>query len=115
MSAYAIYAAITLIMLSTDLARPLINAFAMPMQVLNLENLGHIAYIPDLSYIYSSALAHFCVEIIILLSGLLCRNYKEKEILARVEYRSTAFRMNRKRILRRHIPAMGGDKIVPIK
>lgn len=115
MCAYAIYAAITLIMLSTDLARPLINAFAMPMQVLNLENLGNIAYIPDLSYIYSSALAHFCVEIIILLSGLLCRNYKEKEVIARVEYRSVAFRMNRKRILRRHIPNLNEELIKPIK
>ncbi len=113
--AYAIYAAISLIVLSTDLTRPLINAFAMPMQVLNLENLGNISYIPDLSYIYSSALAHFCVAIIILLSGLLCRNYKEKEVLARVEYRSMAFRMNRKRILRRHIPNVDSAKIVPIE
>ena len=113
--AYAIYAAISLIVLSTDLTRPLINAFAMPMQVLNLENLGNISYIPDLSYIYSSALAHFCVAIIILLSGILCRNYKEKEVLARVEYRSAAFRMNRKRILRRHIPNVDSAKIVPIK
>ena len=113
--AYAIYAAISLIALSTDLTRPLINAFAMPMQVLHLENLGNISYIPDLSYIYSSALAHLCVALIILLSGLLCRNYKEKEMLERVEYRSTAFRMNRKRILRRHIPNIDSAKIAPIK
>lgn len=115
MVSYAIYAAISLIILSMTEVRPFINAVAMPMQVLNLENLGDIAYLPDLSYIYSSALAHFFVEIIILLSGLLCRNYKEKEMLSRIEYRSAAFRMNRKRILRRHIPNMNADRIVPIK
>ncbi|MBQ3022402.1 MAG: hypothetical protein IJD91_03655 [Clostridia bacterium] len=114
-ASYAIYAAISLILLSMTAVRPYINTVAMPMQVLSLENLGDISYIPDLSYIYSSALAHFFVEIVILLSGLLCRNFKEKEVAARVEYRTTAFRMSRKRILRRHIPNMDMAKIKPLR
>ena len=92
------------------------NMVAMPMQVLSLDNLGDIStYIPDLSYIYSSALAHFFVEVIILLSGLMCRNYKEKELAARIEYRTNAFRMSRKRILRRHIPNMEKMNINPLR
>ena len=115
MAAYAIYAAISLILLSLSAVRPYINAVAMPMQVLSLENLGNISYIPDLSYIYLSALAHFFVEIIIWLSGMMCRNFKEREIEARVEYRSTAFRMSRKRILRRHIQNIDAINIIPIR
>ncbi len=113
---YSIYAAISLILLSMDFVRPYVNMVAMPMQVLSLDNLGEIAdALPDLSYIYSSALAHFAVALIILLSGLLCRDYKRKELEARVEYRTNAFRMSRKRILRRHISNMDAAKINPLK
>ena len=113
---YAIYAAISLIMLSMDFTLPYINMVAMPMQVLSLDNLGEIANaLPDLSYIYSSAVAHLAVELILLLSGLLCRDFKRKELEARVEYRTNAFRISRKRILRRHIPNMDAVRINPLK
>ncbi len=116
MASYVIYAAITLILLSIDVVRPYVNMVAMPMQVLSLENLGEIStYIPDLSYIYSSAFAHFFVVVIIFLSGLMCRDFKKKEFAARVEYRTNAFRMSRKRILRRHIPSMEKTNINPLR
>lgn len=113
--AYAIYSAITLILLSTSVTRPFINLVAMPMQVLNLKNLADSVYIHNLSYIYSSALAHLLVEIIIFFSGLSCRDFKRKELAARIEYRSAAFRMSRKRILRRHIPEMESTRIMPLQ
>lgn len=113
---YAIYAAISLILLSMESVRPYINMVAMPMQVLSLENLGEIANaLPDLSHIYSSAVAHLAVELILLLSGLLCRDFKRKELEARVEYRTNAFRISRKRILRRHIPNMDAVRIKPLR
>lgn len=112
--AYAIYAAITLILLSIPLGRHYINAVAMPMQVSNLKNLADNIHIHNLSYIYSSALAHLLVEIIIFFSGLSCRNFKRKELEARIEYRTAAFRMSRKRILRRHIPKMEAVRIKPL-
>lgn len=113
---YAIYAAISLILLSMAFVRPYINMVAMPMQVLSLDNLGEISKaLPDLSHIYSSAIAHLAVELILLLSGLLCRDFKRKELEARVEYRTNAFRISRKRILRRHIPNMDAVRINPLK
>lgn len=116
MAAYVIYAAIALILLSLDGVRHYINMIAMPMQVLSFDNLGEIAKaIPDLSYIYSSAVAHLMVELIILLSGVLCRDFKRKEFEARVEYRTKAFRMSRKRILRRRIPNMESASIIPLR
>ncbi len=116
MASYVIYAAMSLILLSMSEVRPYINMVAMPMQVLSLENLGEIARaVPDISYIYSSALAHLVVELILLLSGILCRDFKRKELEARVEYRTNAFRISRKRILRRHISNMDAAPINPLK
>ena len=40
---------------------------------------------------------------------------KRKEFEARVEYRTKAFRMSRKRILRRRIPNMESASIVPLR
>lgn len=113
--AYAIYAAITLILLSNTSFRLFINAIAMPMQVLSIHNLADIVNISSLSYIYSSALAHLFVEIVLLFSGLSCCSFKKKELEARIEYRSAAFRMSRKRILRRHIPKMDSARIKPLQ
>lgn len=110
MCAYAIFAAISLIWLSVSDIRNFIYAVAMPMQLFNLEYLSGVEYMENISYIYSSALVHLCIEVIILVSGMLCRNFKQKELEARIEYRSKAFRMSRKRILRRHIPKMGGTQ-----
>lgn len=115
MIAYAIYAAITLLLLSMSSARTFIHAIAMPMQVLNIHSLSTVNDALNLSYIYSSALAHLVVEIVILFSGLLCRDFKTKELAARIEYRSAAFRMSRKRILRRHIPKLEGVRITPLQ
>lgn len=112
MLAYAIWAAMTLILLSLPSMRSLIYAISMPMHILNLKPLADGVYIHNLSYIYSSALAHLLVEIIILFSGLLCRDFKQKEFRARIEYRSAAFRMSRKRILRRHIPKRDSSRLI---
>lgn len=103
MCAYAIFAAISLVWMSSADNRELIYAAAMPTQVFNMEYLSDTKVIGNLSYIYSSAALHLLVEGIIFVSGLLCRGFKRKEMEYRVEYRSQAFRMSRKRILRRHI------------
>ena len=105
--AYAIFTAITLIWMSISDIRAFIYAIAMPMQIFNLNYLSGVDYIENISYIYSSAFVNLFIEIIILFSGLLCRNYKKKELAYRVEYRTKAFRMSQKRVLRRHIPKSG--------
>lgn len=110
MCAYAIFAAITLIWMSVSDIRNFIYFIAMPMQIFNLEYLSGVKYIENISYIYSSAFVHLFVEIVILFSGLLCRSYKRKEFMYRVEYRSKAFNISRKRVLRRHIPKAGMTK-----
>lgn len=110
MMAYAVYAAITLIMLSLSLTRDFVCAAALPMRVLSLQPV--LEY--NLTSIYSAALMHFFIELIILFSGLSCRAYKQREMEARIEYRSNAFRMSRKRILRRHIPIIDSAKIKPL-
>lgn len=105
--AYAIFTAITLIWMSISDIRAFIYAIAMPMQIFNLTYLSGVDYIENISYIYSSAFVNLFIEIIILFSGLLCRNYKKKEFAYRVEYRTKAFRISQKRVLRRHIPKAG--------
>ena len=114
MCAYAIFAAITLIWMSiSDISR-FIYAVAMPVQIFNLDYFSGVEVIQKISYIYSSALVHLFVELMILFSGLLCRNFKRKELEYRIEYRSKAFRMSRKRILRRHIPNMESARVKPL-
>ena len=115
MLAYSIYAAVTLIMLSIPFTYNLIPIIASHMQFFSLNRLADAIYPGNLSYIYSSALVHLFIEIIILLSGIACYSYKKKETQARIEYRSAAFRMSGKRILRRHIPSKNSEKVVPIK
>ena len=104
MCAYAIFSAVTLIWMSIYDIRNFIHAIAMPMQIFNPKYLSGVGYIDNISYIYSSAFVHLFIEIVILFSGLSCRSFKRKELLYRVEYRTKAFRMSRKPILRRHIP-----------
>ncbi len=104
-AAYGIFAACSLIWLSISGLQKYIYLFAMPMQIFTTQYLSGVDYIEKLSYIYSSALVHLFIAVILLLSGLLCRRYKRKEFEFRVEYRSKAFRMSRKPILRRHIKA----------
>ena len=103
-ASYGIFAAYSLIWLSISGLQKYIYLFAMPMQIFSTQYLSGVEYIVRLSYIYSSALVHLFIAVILLLSGLLCRRYKRKEFEFRVEYRSKAFRMSRKPILRRHIP-----------
>lgn len=103
-ASYAVFAACSLIWLSISGLQKYIYLFAMPMQIFSIEYLSGVDYIGKLSYIYSSALVHLFIAVVLLLSGLLCRRYKRKEFEFRVEYRSKAFRMSRKPILRRHIP-----------
>ena len=103
-ASYGIFAACSLIWLSISGLQKYIYLFALPMQIFSIEYLSGVTYIEEMSYIYSSALVHLFVAVILLLSGLLCRRYKRKEFEFRVEYRSKAFRMSRKPILRRHIP-----------
>jgi len=102
---YIIFAAATLIWVS--LARVSWNAeciITLPMQILSLDYFSSVGYIKDISRIYSVALIHSIILLVIFISGLMCREFKRKEREFRVEYRSKAFRMSRRRILRRHIP-----------
>lgn len=108
--AYAIYAAITLILMSMPSVGNLTQAVAMPAQILNIEYFSDVSFVGKLSFIYSSAFVHLCIAVLLFLSGLVCRVNKRKELEARIEYRSKAFRMSRKSILRRHIPATGQRK-----
>lgn len=103
-ASYGVFAACSLIWLSISGLQKYVYLFAMPMQIFSIEYLSGVEYIEKLSNIYSSALVHLFIAVILLLSGLLCRRYKRKELEFRVEYRSKAFRMSRKPILRRHIP-----------
>lgn len=103
-ASYGIFAACSLIWLSISGLQKYIYLFAMPMQIFNTQYLSGVEYIEKLTYIYSSALVHLFIAVVLLLSGLLCRRYKKKEFEFRVEYRSKAFRMSRKPILRRHVP-----------
>lgn len=115
LAAYVIFAAVTLICLSIDNVRGLIYIAAMPLQLFNTGYLAGIDYIENISYIYSSAIVHAFIAMIILVSGLSCRNYKRKELAYRVEYRSRAFNMSQKKMLRRHIPKAGGLHIKPLQ
>ena len=113
--AYVLFAAITLILMSMSNVRGLVYAVAMPMQLFNLKYFSGVGVIEKLPYIYSSALVHLGIVLILLVSGLWCSSVKKKELEYRVEYRSKAFRMSRKRILRRHILSMDKAGIKPLK
>lgn len=113
--AYAIFAAISLIWMSISDIRHYIYAVALPMQIFNMEYFKGVEIIEKLPYIYSTAFVHLCIVILIFFSGLMCKKYKRKELEARIEYRSKAFRMSRKRILRRHIRKLDGAAARPLK
>lgn len=113
--AYAIFAAISLIWMSISEISRLIYAVAMPMQIFNMGYFEGVEIIGKLSYIYSTAFVHLCIVVFLLFSGLMCKRYKRKELEARIEYRSKAFRMSRKRILRRHIRKLDGASAKPLK
>lgn len=113
--AYAIFAAISLIWMSITDIRHLIYAMAMPIQIFNMEYFDGVEIIGKLSYIYSTAFVHLCIVVFLLFSGLMCKKYKRKELEARIEYRSKAFRMSRKRILRRHIRKLDGATARPLR
>ncbi len=112
--AYAIFAAISLIWMSISEISRLIYAVAMPMQIFNMGYFEGVEIIGKLSYIYSTAFVHLCIVVFLLFSGLMCKKYKRKELEARIEYRSKAFRMSRKRILRRHIRKLDGASARPL-
>ncbi len=102
--AYVIFAATTLSMLSMTSLSFIPYFIAMPTQLFNFTYFNSVEYIGSLSVIYGAAAIHLLLVILLFFSGLGCRNYKKKELLERVEYRTKAFRMSQKRILRRHIP-----------
>ena len=110
MLSYSVFAAIMLICLSFPGTRSIGNALCLPMRLFNTEYLSAVGKLIDASYIYFSAISHLLMEIIILISGALCYKYKKREMQYRIEYREKAFRMSRKRILRRHIPSGVGVK-----
>lgn len=112
--AYAIFTAISLIWMSISEISRLIYAVAMPMQIFNMGYFEGVEIIGKLSYIYSTAFVHLCIVVFLLFSGLMCKKYKRKELEARIEYRSKAFRMSRKRILRRHIRKPDGASARPL-
>ena len=101
MLAYAIFTAASLIWMSISNVRNFVYLVSMPMQLFNMDYFS--GYMSTFSSIYSAAFVHLVFEVIILFSGLLCQNFKRKELERRVEYRAKAFRLSRKPILRRHI------------
>lgn len=114
--AYVMFASITLVFLSlTDVFHFAFSILSMPMQLFNFSYFSDIVYIEKLPTIYSVALVHIFVVVLLLISGWQCHRYKKKEREARVEYRTKAFRMSRKRALRRHIPKTGFPMVKPIK
>ncbi len=112
---YIVYTAFVLVLLSLgSIMRRVASAVAMHLQLFNFSYFENAVYIDKLPSIYIPAIVSAFVVLMILVSGLLCRKYKRKELAYRVEYRTKAFRMTRKRVLRRHIPAMG-SMVRPLK
>ncbi len=114
LAGYVIFSAVTLICMSLGKIGRIVNLTALPLQLFNTGYLSGIDYIENLSYIYSAAIVHLIVAVVIFVSGISCRNYKRKEIARRIEYRTQAFRISQRRVLRRHIPKAGGLHIKPI-
>lgn len=114
LAGYTIFSAVTLICMSLEKARKVVYLTALPLQLFNTGYLAGIDYIENLSCIYSAAIVHLIVMVILVISGLSCRNYKKKELAYRIEYRTQAFRMSQRRVLRRHIPKVGGLGVKPI-
>ncbi len=113
---YGMYASVMLVMLSVlKKWRFAVYAMSMPMQLFNFSYFANINYIENLPAIYSAALVHMFVVVLILLSGWGCYNYRKKELAYRVEYRTKAFRMSRRQALRRHIPKAGLQTVKPVK
>ncbi len=114
LAGYVIFSAVTLIGMSLGRISKIVYVTALPLQLFNTGYLSGIDYIENLSYIYSAAIVHLIVAVVIFVSGLSCRNYKRKELARRIEYRTRAFRISQRRVLRRHIPKAGGLHIKPI-
>lgn len=114
LAGYVIFSAVTLICMSLGKIGRIVYLTALPLQLFNTGYLAGIDYIENLSYIYSAAIVHLIVAVVIFVSGLSCRNYKRKELARRIEYRTQAFRISQRRVLRRHIPKSGGRNIKPI-
>ena len=113
---YVLFAAVMLVILSLSKKLLLISSvLSMPVQLFNFSYFSNVTYIEKIPTIYSAALVHGFVELLLLISGLQCRAYKTKERKYRVEYRSKAFRMSRKRALRRHISNVDKVATVPVK
>ena len=111
---YVIFSAVTLICMSLGSISRLVYVTALPLQLFNTGYLAGIDYIENLSHIYSGAVVHLIIVTVLFVSGISCRNYKRKEIARRIEYRTQAFRISQRRVLRRHIPKAGGRHIKPI-
>lgn len=106
-ASYAVFAAITLIGQSLGSFQKLVYALFLQLQLFNSGYLAGIDYIEKISNIYSSALVHLFIVIVLLVSDFSCYNFKKKEIRSRIEYRMNAFRMSQRKVLRRHIPHEG--------
>ncbi len=105
---YIMYAAVTLVSVTLfGKGKVIMYALSMPMQMFNFSYFSNVSYIDSLPLVYSAALVHAIVVLLLLLSGLQCLAYRKKELAFRVEYRSKAFRMTRRQALRRHIPKAG--------
>lgn len=114
--AYVMYAAVMLVMLSMIKEwRFIVYSASMPMQLFNFSYFSDIKYIDNMSAIYAAASVHAVIIVLILLSGWQCCNYKKREFAYRVEYRTKAFRMSRRPVLRRHIVNTGLRFAKPLK
>ncbi len=104
--AYVFFAATTLAMLSMSKLSFIAYLIAVPIQIFNFTYFDTVEYIASLSVVYTAAVAHLILAVLLLFSGVNCKRFKNKEFIERVEYRTKAARMSKKRILRRHIPKM---------
>lgn len=106
-AAYAVFAAITLIGQSLGSYQKIVYALSLQLQLFNSGYLAGLEYLEKISSIYSSALVHLFIVIVLLVSDFSCYNFKKKEVRSRIEYRTNAFRMSQRKVLRRHIPREG--------
>lgn len=115
MFAYVFYASVMLVAMSLSKGfRVVANALAMQLQLFNFKYFENIGYIGNLPSIYAAAAVHFVVLLLLAVSGWQCCKYKKKELEYRIEYRTKAFRMSRKRVLRRHV-SKAGTVVKPLK
>lgn len=112
---YGMYSAVMVVLMTISDLRIVANALSMPMYIFDFSYFSDVKSVSNFSGVHLAVMANLLVCALIFISGLLCKNYKKKELLSRVEYRTKAFRMSKKRTLRRHIAGSGREKATPLR